>query len=153
MPVFERSTRVAAAPEELFRFHGNPGNLRAVSPPGLRILGIEAEEEPRVGEEFRIALGKGPIVLRWTGRWTEVAPPGLLVDDGVQTPFALWRHAHRFDPAPEGGSILTDRVEFRLRWTFGGPLGDWFAGRFLFPAMFAGRHAATRAWFDRHRVR
>lgn len=153
MPLFERSTRVAATPGELFRFHGNPGNLRAVSPPGLPILGIESGEEPRVGGEFRIALGREPLVLRWTGRWTEVAPPGLLVDEGVRTPFALWRHEHRFEPAPGGGAILTDRVEFRLPWMLGGPLGDWFAARFLFPAMFAGRHAATRAWFDRDRAR
>jgi len=148
MPVFIRSTRVSASPEELFRFHENPHNLRRIAPPGLRILGIRAGERAQPGEEFSIAVQQGPLTLRWTGCWETVEAPRLLIDTGVRCPFALWRHHHIFEPHPEG-SLLTDRVEFRLPWYLGGPVGDLFCRLVVFPRMFAARHAATRDWFQR----
>lgn len=148
MPVFTRSTVVSATPEELFLFHGNPHNLRRISPPGLRILAIEAEETAHPGGEFTIAVRRGLLALRWTGRWERVEAPHLLVDTGVRSPFALWRHHHIFAPHPEG-SMLTDRLEFRLPWYLGGPAGDFVCRLAVFPRMFAARHKATRAWFRR----
>jgi len=148
MPVFTRSTLVPAPPDALFRFHENPHNLRRISPPGLRILDIRAAETARPGDEFTVAVRQGPLTLRWTGRWETVASPGLLVDTGVRCPFAHWRHHHIFEPHPDG-AVLTDRVEFRLPWFRGGPIGDWFALRFVLPRMFAARHAATRAALTR----
>ena len=147
MSTYQRSTVLPAAPAELFSFHGDPRNLRAVSPPGLRILGIEAGEDARPGESFSVAVRQGPFVLRWQGKWEEVEPPGLLVDIGVRCPFAFWRHEHRFDPAPDNGSVLTDRVEFRLPWYLGGPIGDLFVRSFVMPGIFAARHEATRRHF------
>lgn len=148
MPVFTRSTPISAGPEELFRFHQNPHNLRRISPPGLRIVEIRAGETARPGEEFSIAVRPGPFTLRWTGRWEAVATPHLLIDTGVRCPFALWRHHHIFGTHPDG-ALLTDRVEFRLPWHLGGPAGDLVCRHLVFPRMFAARHAATRAWFQR----
>lgn len=146
MPVFTRSTHVAAGPEELFRFHQNPHNLRRISPPGLCILEIRAGETARPGDEFTIAVRQGPFVLRWTGRWETAEAPRLLVDTGVHCPFALWRHHHIFEPHHEG-SLLTDRVEFRLPWHLGGPAADLVCRLVVFPRIFAARHAATRRFF------
>jgi ligand-binding SRPBCC domain-containing protein len=146
VPVFTRSTLVPAPPEALFRFHENPHNLRRISPPGLRILDIRAAETARPGEEFTVAVRQAPLTLRWTGRWETVTPPGLLVDTGVKCPFARWRHHHIFAPHPDG-SMLTDRVEFRLPWHLGGPFGDLVCRHLVFPRMFAARHAATRRHF------
>jgi ligand-binding SRPBCC domain-containing protein len=149
MAVFETSSKIPAPAEDLFRFHGNPHNLRAVSPPGMRIIEIRAEEEPRIGEDFHGAVALGPLRLRWAGKWVEIEYPRLLVDAGMKCPFALWRHEHRFEPTADGGSVLTDRVEFRMPWHSGGPIADWFIKIFVFPVVFAGRHAATLAWFTR----
>ena len=146
MPVFTRSTLVPASAEDLYRFHENPHNLRRISPPGLTILEIRADETAHPGAEFALAVRQGMLALRWTGRWETAAAPRLLVDIGVKCPFALWRHHHIFEPRPEG-ALLTDRVEFRLPWRLGGPLGDLVCLHLVFPRMFAARHAATRAWF------
>ena len=147
MPTYQRSSAVPATPAELFSFHGDPRNLRAVSPPGLRILAIDSGQTAVPGELFSVAVQQGPLVLRWQGNWETVEPPGRLVDVGVRSPFAFWRHEHRFDPAPDGGSLLTDRVEFRLPWYLGGPIGDWFVRHFVMPRLFAARHEATRRHF------
>lgn len=148
MPIFTRSTVVLCTPEQLFRFHENPHNLRRISPPGMSILEIHAEEKAIPGGEFTIAVRQGPLTLRWTGRWEAVEEPQLLVDTGVKCPFALWRHRHIFEPHQDG-ALLTDRVEFRLPWHLGGPVGDLICRWVVFPAMFAARHAATRKWFAR----
>jgi ligand-binding SRPBCC domain-containing protein len=147
MPVFTLSSRVGATLPELFRFHENPHNLRALPAPGLRILDIQADRTARPGEEFTVSVRPGPLTLHWTGRWETVEPPGLLVDTGVRCPFKLWRHQHIFRPGENGGAILTDRVEFALPWHRGGVCGDWFAQHFVFPRIFAARHAATRDYF------
>jgi ligand-binding SRPBCC domain-containing protein len=147
MALFTRSTLVPAPPMELFRFHENPHNLRAISPPNLRILEIRAGEQAQPGEEFAVAVQQGPLTLRWTGRWETVAAPGLLIDTGLKCPFALWRHHHIFEPHSEG-SVLTDRVEFRLPWFLGGPLADQVLRHLVFPRLFAARHAATRHHFE-----
>ena len=147
MPVFTRSTLVPATPEKLFRFHENPHNLRRISPPGMRILDICAEETARPGAEFVMAVRQGPFTLRWVGCWESVDFPRLLVDTGVKCPFAVWRHEHIFEPRP-GGTLLTDRVEFRLPWALGGPIGDLVCRLAVFPRMFALRHEATRGFFE-----
>jgi ligand-binding SRPBCC domain-containing protein len=148
MPVFTRSSPLPATPEELFLFHENPHNLRHISPPGMHILEIRANQRAQPGEEFTIAVQQGPLTLRWTGRWETVDRPRLLMDTGLRCPFALWRHHHLFEPHP-AGALLTDRVEFRLPWHLGGPAGDFFCRLIVFPRMFAARHAATRDWFAR----
>lgn len=150
MPAFTLSSPVPATPEELFRFHENPHNLRRISPPGLRILEIQAAAAAKPGGEFTVRVRQGPLTLRWKGRWETVAAPGLLVDAGLECPFALWRHHHIFAPHPDG-ALLTDRVEFRLPWNLGGPLADFVCRLVILPRMFAARHAATRAWFVRAR--
>ncbi len=147
MPVFSLASPVAATPAELFAFHENPHNLRALPTPGMRILDIQAAPTARPGEDFSVSVRQGPLTLRWTGRWETVEAPRLLVDIAVRSPFKHWRHEHILGPEADGYSTLTDRVEFRLPWHRGGPIGDWFALKFVFPRIFAARHTATRDYF------
>jgi len=147
MPVYTRSTLVPASAEDLYRFHENPHNLRRISPPGLTILEIRADEIARPGAEFTLVVRQAPFTLHWAGRWEAVQPSVLLIDTGVRCPFVFWRHHHIFEP--QGSACrMTDRVEFRLPWRLGGPVGDMVCRHLVFPRMFAARHAATRAWFD-----
>lgn len=148
MPSFTRSTHIPASPEELFLFHEDPHNIQAISPPHLRILSIEASPRAQPGEIFTLSLRQGPFRLRWTGCWETVEPPNLLVDTGRDCPFVRWRHEHHFTPA-NGGTTMTDRVEFKLPWHLGGPLGDMFVLLIVMPLMFTARHAATAVRFTR----
>lgn len=149
MPVFTRSSVIPATAADLFRFHENPHNLRAISPPSTRILALEAAEIARPGERFAVKVRQGPLTLGWVGQWEIVEPPNRLVDTGVRCPFSFWRHEHIFEEIDAASARLTDRVEFRLPWFRGGPLGDIAARWLMFPAMFAARHRATREFFAR----
>jgi len=131
-----------AQTEEVFSFHENPHNIALISPPSLRVLSVEADPFARVGVTFRLVLRQYGIGLDWTGRWTEVVRPSLLVDEGEKCPLKSWRHEHRFQ-ADGGRTLMTDVVSFALPW-----------GKIFFPfvnqglrAVFRARHRATAAYF------
>jgi ligand-binding SRPBCC domain-containing protein len=143
---FEASTPVTASPEALFAFHENPANIRLIAPPSLKLASVESAERAVVGGEFRIRARQFGLPIDWTGRWEVVEPPVRLVDVGVRSPFALWRHSHCFR-AEGAGAVMTDRVEYVLS---GGVAGRWMSALllpFVFAGMFRARHRATRRYF------
>jgi ligand-binding SRPBCC domain-containing protein len=52
------------------------------------------------------------LPLTMTSRVTAFDFPRSFTDEQVRGPFRSFRHVHEFEPVP-GGSIMTDRVEFR----------------------------------------
>ncbi len=144
---FRTSTSLSAPPEEVFRFHENPANLKAISPAWLSLLRIEAAPVAREGEEFRLGLPLPWLPPLWVGQWATVQPPNLLVDTARRFPFREFRHRHLFDPEPGGGTLLTDDLEFVLPWFCGGAWVAALACRLILPAAFRSRHRATRAFF------
>ncbi len=107
---------------ETFAFFSDAGNLERLTPPWLnfRIL------TPRpiamgVGTliDYRIVLYGVPIP--WRTR-IDVWEPGVrFVDRQLSGPYLWWHHEHRFDAA-EGGTRVTDHVEYlpRMRWVSSG---------------------------------
>ncbi len=107
---------------ETFAFFSDAGNLERLTPPWLnfRIL------TPRpiamgVGTliDYRIVLYGVPIP--WRTR-IDIWEPGVrFVDRQLSGPYLWWHHEHRFD-AIEGGTRVTDHVEYlpRMRWVSSG---------------------------------
>lgn len=108
--------------DETFAFFSDAGNLERLTPPWLnfRIL------TPRpiamgVGTliDYRIVLYGVPIP--WRTR-IDIWEPGVrFVDRQLSGPYLWWHHEHRFD-AVEGGTRVTDHVEYlpRMRWVSSG---------------------------------
>ena len=136
---------------EVFAFHGNPYNIRKISPRWQTVEVQRGEANPQTGEDFEIVIRFfGWLPMRWRGVWREVQPPGSLVDEALNSPFAFWRHHHEFQALGERRTLMTDRVEYLFP---GGWLGKWFGetfGRIQFHLMFADRHARTRQWMHDH---
>ncbi len=113
-----RETVVPMGIDETFAFFSDAGNLERLTPPWLnfRIL------TPRpiamgVGTliDYRIVLYGVPIP--WRTR-IDIWEPGVrFVDRQLAGPYLWWHHEHRFD-AIEGGTRVTDHVEYlpRMRW-------------------------------------
>ncbi len=145
--VVERSVEIAADPEEVFRFHLDARNAARIAPDGARILAVEGEFPVREGAlvTMRMRQGPVPLVLTWRVRIAEVVPGRRIVDVDERSPFAAWRHEHRFDPLPDGGTRMTDRVAYRLP---AGPLGgiaDRLLVRRTLERALAERHDRTRS--------
>lgn len=104
--------------DETFAFFSDAGNLERLTPPWLnfKILTprpIAMREGTLI--DYRIVLYGIPIP--WRTR-IDVWEPGVrFVDRQLSGPYLWWHHEHRFD-AVEGGTRVTDHVEYlpRMRW-------------------------------------
>ena len=113
--------------------------------PRLRLLRFDGS---RTGDQVEIELDTLVKRLRWTSLITDdgVRPDGthFFVDEGqtLPPPLRYWQHRHLVQPAPNGGSIIVDDLEYRTA----SPLLD----ALLYPAMwaqFAWRKPIYRRWF------
>ncbi len=110
---------------ELFAFFSVETNLEEITPPflGFRVLG-KSTPEIEAGTLIDYKLSLHGISMRWR-TLIEIWEPGKrFVDTQVKGPYALWHHTHTFEPA-EGGTIVHDRVRYRLPF---GWFGDLVAG-------------------------
>ena len=69
--------------------------------------------------DYRITLFG--IGLRWRTLIETFEPEARFVDVQLKGPYAVWRHTHTFEDAPDGGTELGDRVAYELPL---GPLGE-----------------------------
>jgi len=146
--LFERSVLLAATPAEVYAFHEDPRNIVKISPPSLRVEKVECSVPARAGEEFRLRVRQFGLPMEWIGCWVEADPCSRLVDGARKCPFRHWRHHHLFVPA-DGGTRMTDRVEYALPFAPLGRLLDATVMRLVFTVMFAARHRATKRFFEK----
>ena len=148
---FQRAVELDAPISEVFAFHGNPHNIKEISPRWQKVEVERGETAAQPNADFQIAIRfLGLLPMRWHGVWREVREPGLLVDEALKSPFVHWRHRHEFRALGERRTLMTDHVEYLFP---GGWLGKWFGetlGRLQFHLMFADRHARTRRWMHDH---
>jgi len=113
---------------KVFSFFSAAENLEAITPPTLkfRVLGKSTAE---VGEGTLInyRLRVHGIPLRWQSRIECWQPGRVFVDRQIAGPYRHWYHRHLFR-AVEGGTMMTDEVEYRLPF---GRLGQWLFGAFV----------------------
>lgn len=155
MPTYEREAYLRAPFEDVWEFHSGITGLTAVTPRFMNLRveaarGPDGEPDPDVleeGSEVDLALrpfGVGPR-QSWTSRIIERrrgGDAGLFRDEMYDGPFEHWVHTHSFY-ADAGGTILRDRVEYRLPLGDLGRLAEPF-GDIGFEPMFRYRHRETK---------
>lgn len=107
----ERSQRVGASADAVYRWHMRRGAIERLTPPweSVEVLQAGPVEE---GSRVVLRVGGGPIHWHWVARHRNVIEGRQFVDEQVTGPFAHWVHAHRFADEPDGASRVQDRVEF-----------------------------------------
>lgn len=147
--VFQASVLLDAPVEDVFAFHSDPRNIASIAPSWQHVEVRRGEPVAREGDHFEIAVClAGLFLLRWQGRWAEVQPPQLLVDDGLRAgPFSFWHHRHQFRAVDEARTEMTDHVIYALPGGWLGKLAGETLGRWQMRLMFADRHRRTQAHF------
>lgn len=107
--------------DEVFAFFSNAENLERLTPSFLGFEILSPTPIPmRVGARIAYKLRLWAVAVRWLTVIEAWNPPESFVDVQLRGPYRRWRHLHHFEPAPDGGTIMTDRVELQLP---AGPLG------------------------------
>ena len=109
---FTYSSVVNAEHDEVFEWHTRPGAITRLSPPWQPVRVLAEASSLRDGQAV---LGL-PGGLRWvaTHQPDLYDPPNTFVDVLESFPLSAvlsWRHTHRFAPAGEQGTLVTDEVE------------------------------------------
>lgn len=105
---------------DVFPFFADATNLQAITPDHLGFEVLTPEPiHMRAGALIDYRLRVRGVPIRWRTEITLWDPPRRFADHQLKGPYKIWRHTHSFDPTPEGGTLCTDRVEYRPP---GGPL-------------------------------
>jgi len=145
--IVERRTAMPVPPRDVFAWHTRPGALERLVPPWRTVRVLASSGRVENGSQVRLQIHAGPFELRWTAEHREVEPDRGFTDIQVSGPFDRWLHTHRFEPGPDGGTLLHDRILCEP------PLGmrpgrDWL--RREIERTLAWRHAVTAADLAMH---
>lgn len=149
---FTYSSLIPVPAAQLFHWHERPGALAALTPAAL--VRIE-EQNGGIGDGGRVVISIGiwRARVRWVLRHHSYVAGRQFCDEQVSGPFALWRHAHVFQPVGPEQTFYEDRIAFVVsRWD----AVNRVAGALFRPLLtiaFAHRHRVVRAAVTRSRSR
>lgn len=143
MRIYEKASLIECSVKELFDFHLDANNLKAISPKGMQVTLLNEGFEPKEGGVLKIRTVKNFIPMVWEVKIETLQAPNLLVDFALKSPFEFWRHSHVFTQVDKNICELKDVVEYSLPFGFIGSLFDFFAQHEL-KKMFAFRHKVTK---------
>lgn len=142
LQIFEKRSHINCTPEQLFRWHMNPGAFERLCPP-WEPVSIVSRDPGGIGEGSRVTLSvpMGPIRKHWVAEHHDIIENRQFRDEQLTGPFAEWKHTHRFEPS-ETGCELIDSIQYRVPM---GAIGNLFGGAMV-------RHKLAQMFDYRHRV-
>ena len=138
-----RSVIIAAPIEQVFHFHDNTDNLLKITPPHIKVA-IESRGTPGLGYEVHLRVRQfGVLTMNWHVKITEYVAPTRMVDEQISGPFASWKQMRDLRVV-DGGTELTDTVEYAVPFGPLGQLANWLVIQREIEGMFAYRQQATK---------
>ena len=142
--LFVKESKIAATPSDVFNFHESPGALTRLTPPWEKVRLVEGGESLRPGTRAVLEMRVGPLRLHWIAEHTEYIKGTMFADRQISGPFKSWYHRHRFLDDGQGGTLLSDEVEYEPPL---GAIGRLFSKGYIerkLNRMFYYRHETTK---------
>lgn len=147
---YVKRTPMPVSAETLFAWHEREGAFERLNPPFDPVVIEQREGGLEVGARTVLRMKLGPGSHRWVALHTAYERGRMFRDEQESGPFASWAHTHRFEPQPDGTSVMHDEIDYALPMgAIGTALGSAFA-RSTLERAFAYRHAVLRADLEGH---
>ncbi|WP_417325489.1 SRPBCC family protein [Halarcobacter sp.] len=147
MKKYEKTSFIDCTLEELFDFHLDVNNLKAITPDNIQITFLEENFTPKEKGVLKIKTVKNFLPIRWEVKIEKLQRPNILVDLALKSPFKYWKHSHVF--TKKGNMCeLRDVIEYELPFGKLGELFDFFIKKEL-DSMFTYRHNKTKKLLEK----
>lgn len=147
MKTFEKTSIIKCDINELFNFHLDVKNLKAITPTDTSVELLNKDFTPYEGGILKIKTIKHFIPTTWEVKIEKLQEPNLLVDIAIKSPFRFWEHSHIFIQK-ENSCELKDIVKYELPFGKVGELFDFFIQKEL-TNMFNFRHKVTKEFLEK----
>jgi len=141
--IYEKTSLIECQVEDLFDFHLDTNNLKAISPKGIQVTLLNEGFTPKEGAVLKLRTVKNFIPIIWEVKIDTLNAPNLLVDIAMKSPFKSWKHSHIFTQKEKNICELKDIVEYSLPFGLIGVLFNFFV-RYELQKMFEFRHMITK---------
>jgi uncharacterized protein (TIGR01777 family) len=148
MPDFRVRSTLPFPPSRVWAWHAAPGALERLLPPWDAPRVVSRTGTGLGDARVEMRMGPEPFAVTWVAQHHDAVEGLEFSDRAERGPFAAWDHRHRVDPAPGGGCVLTDHIQWALPLGLGA-VGEPFVTRIL-ERMFAFRHQRTREDLTMH---
>ncbi len=112
MPVFECRTEVDVSPEELFDFITLVSNIKAITPPTVDMVIVEAPEILSEGAKLIFKVRAFGVAQQLEHEIVAFERPRSFREKMLKGPLPAWTHDYIVEPRGDGLAALTNRIEF-----------------------------------------
>ncbi|MFF4957931.1 SRPBCC family protein [Streptomyces sp. NPDC001222] len=146
MPHFEIVTVLPVTPERAFDACLDvEAHTRSMASSSERAVGGTTQGKLVLGQAVTLQARHFGLTWRLTARITDWGPPRFFVDEQEAGPFRHWRHTHRFEPHRDGGTLMTDVIDFSSPLGVLGRIADCAVLRWYMPRLIRSRNAYLAA--------
>lgn len=112
MPQFETSLALDCTPGRVFDFIRVTANRVKLTPPSLGLHIVQGPEVLELGAQVEFKVHGYGIVQHIIHEVIEFDYPHHFTEKQLKGPLEYWVHHHTFAESPDGGMLLTDRIDF-----------------------------------------
>jgi ligand-binding SRPBCC domain-containing protein len=111
---FEHSDSFSADLSRVFDFFRRPANLLVVSPPDLQLRLLSAPDVLQRGARVIVQLRRWGLTRRVVTEVVSLEERALVVEVRREGLFSSWSRTQRFEALGDGGTRLTEQVDYEL---------------------------------------
>lgn len=151
MKTFEKTSLIPnCSIDELFDFHLDVNNLKAITPKDTKVELLNKDFVPTEGGILKLKTIKNFLSTTWEVKIEKLKKPEILIDVAIKSPFEYWEHSHIFT---QRGNVcqLKDVVKYELPLGKFGELFNLFIEGEL-KKMFDFRHDVTKTIITKNKT-
>ncbi|MBI5787459.1 MAG: hypothetical protein HZA78_01195 [Candidatus Schekmanbacteria bacterium] len=148
-----KTTLIPGTVEDVFQFHTSLEIIFGLLPAHVKITKLHAPDHVKLGDKVRLFIRIHALFFPWEAVIAEFQQNERFVDVLEHGPFSYWRHEHLFLPQDDSSTLITDQIEYKLKFSLFGELASHLFLEKELTNIFNMRHQKALEYFfeKRHR--